>query len=177
MIEFSLKPFKTENDYLIYGQIARTFNQLWLTIELEGELDNIFLPPTKGAPVQADKLWESTCFELFMADEGNTHYFEFNIAPTGDWNIFEFLTYRQDPKTIKDVFSPSIDRQIISNHNIKYAIGIPLFNEVKFFKKIGISAVIKNLQGDLSYFSLTHPRDIPDFHDPRGFEIFLPHQS
>ncbi|MDH5580712.1 MAG: DOMON-like domain-containing protein [Bdellovibrionales bacterium] len=176
MINFSLIPFKPVANYKINGQIARTFNQLWLTIEIEGDLDQIFLPPTKGAPRREEKLWETTCFELFMGEEGNPHYFEFNISPAGDWNVFEFTQYRKGPEPVKDIFSPSIDRQIVNPHHIKYAIGIPLFNEVKFLKKIGISAVIKTLSGQLQYFALTHPREVADFHDPRSFTLDLPHQ-
>ena len=175
MISYSLRPFKDNVHYTLEGNILRSFNQLWLKLNLHGELDQLFLPPMRGIPSQKDQLWESTCFELFMADHQTSRYYEFNISPTGDWNVFEFSDYRKNKTTMTDIFSPSIERSLYDSQNIQYSIGIPIFNEVKFFKKIGVSCVLKTLSGETHYWALDHPQQTPDFHDPRSFTINLPH--
>ena len=40
--------------------------------------------------------------------------------------------------------------------------------------KLAVSAVIEEVDGQLSYWALTHPGERPDFHNPDGFVLDLP---
>lgn len=56
-------------------------------------------PEAKAAPGFVSGLWQSTCFELFIAaapHQGQaTPYLEFNFSPSGDWALFAFTGYRE----------------------------------------------------------------------------------
>ncbi len=39
--------------------------------------------------------------------------------------------------------------------------------------RVGLTAVVEDRAGGLSYFALRHPRDNPDFHDAAGFAVSL----
>jgi hypothetical protein len=39
--------------------------------------------------------------------------------------------------------------------------------------KVGLTAVLEEKDGRLSYFAIAHPRERPDFHDARGFILEL----
>jgi hypothetical protein len=43
-----------------------------------------------------------------------------------------------------------------------------------FIERIGLSAVIEDVDGGLSYWALAHPSDKPDFHHPDSFALTLP---
>jgi hypothetical protein len=38
---------------------------------------------------------------------------------------------------------------------------------------IGVSCIVENRNGKLGYWALSHPKETPDFHDPRSFLIRL----
>ena len=52
-------------------------------------------------PQRRDGLWQHTCFEAFFGVLGSDDYWEFNLAPSGDWNVYRFAGYRagQTPET------------------------------------------------------------------------------
>ncbi|WP_366499495.1 hypothetical protein [Sphingopyxis sp.] len=41
-----------------------------------------------------DGLWQGTCFEAFLTEEGQPDYTEFNYAPDGRWACYQFDDYR-----------------------------------------------------------------------------------
>src|SRR3546814_17637970 len=55
-------------------------------------------PDGEGELVIADSatdgLWESTCFEAFLTEEGEPDYTEFNYGPDGRWACYQFDDYR-----------------------------------------------------------------------------------
>src|SRR3546814_17205573 len=55
-------------------------------------------PDGEGELVIADSatdgLWESTCFEAFLTEEGQPDYTEFNYSPDGRWACYQFDDYR-----------------------------------------------------------------------------------
>jgi hypothetical protein len=61
---------------------------------VEGEIGAIVLPQGEGELVIADSvtdgLWQSTCFEAFLTEEGQPDYTEFNYAPDGRWACYQF---------------------------------------------------------------------------------------
>ena len=71
MNEFSLHPFPGQDSggVSIQGGIARTDQTLALSFLLQGNLDDLVLPAaTEGT--RCDNLWQSTCLEMFWAEEG-----------------------------------------------------------------------------------------------------------
>ena len=67
------------------------------TIKLEfnivGERKN-YIFPSISPPKRAKELWKATCFELFFTSKNQKGYYEINISPSKQWNIYTFKGYR-----------------------------------------------------------------------------------
>ena len=95
---FRLDPFPGEDALTriaITGSIDRSKNGLALRFLLTGEISQIEIPALSDAPERKNGLWEQTCFELFLAPKGSRIYWECNLSPAGDWNVYHFSDYRQ----------------------------------------------------------------------------------
>ncbi|MDD1631850.1 MAG: hypothetical protein LUP91_06530, partial [Methylococcaceae bacterium] len=66
---------------------------LHISFELTGDLAKIRIPAPLP-PAAVDGLWERTCFEVFVAVEGEAGYHEFNFSPSGQWAAYAFSDYR-----------------------------------------------------------------------------------
>ena len=101
-VTFSLKPFGSvaeTTNLAIIVTVARKQNVLSLSYVLKGDLGKVAIPDRSENACRKDRLWEQTCFEFFIV-EGTHHtrtdpYWEFNLSPSGDWNVFALGGYRQ----------------------------------------------------------------------------------
>ncbi len=129
--------------------------------------DDIVLPGFSGSE-RADELWRKTCFELFLGDRGG-RYREFNFSPSGQWAAYEFASYRNragnhelaEPPSMKAEKGPSI---------LSARVLLPV-RTLDGARSAGLSAVIEETGGHLSYWALVHRREKPDFHDPACFAV------
>ena len=64
--------------------------ELQMTFRLDGDIPRIRVSPP-GVPRIATQLWRHTCFEAFIAVEGQPAYHEFNFAPSGEWAVLRLL--------------------------------------------------------------------------------------
>ena len=65
-----------------------------MTFRLDGDIRRIRVP-SPGVPRIATQLWRHTCFEAFIAMEGQPAYHEFNFAPSGEWAVYAFSRLSQ----------------------------------------------------------------------------------
>ncbi|HIJ90383.1 MAG: DOMON-like domain-containing protein [Desulfobulbaceae bacterium] len=175
MTPFSLHPFPGQNSggVNIHGAIERTNRAILLSFLLQGNLCDLVLP-TAAEPKRCDNLWQSTCLELFWAEEGGKNYWELNLAPTGDWNVYAFTDYRTGMHQEDRVAGP-----LTETHRTEDSFS--LTGELKITNlhgghtplRVGISAVLQHRNNRLSYWALAHPEEKPDFHAPRTFLLQL----
>jgi len=176
-IIFDLKPFQPEEisrDFRLTGMISRDTGRLKLLYELIGPLNNLAIPAFSGEPKRRDRLWEKTCFELFLNIRGSDTYWEFNLSPSGDWNVYRFNAYRegrQEEQAVIDLAfrvqsSPDVLKLILEINAEKI---IPPYHPVN----AAISAVLKSSSGRTTYWALAHNGMKPDFHTRDGFLIDL----
>lgn len=147
---------------------------LRVTYLLDGELSRICLP-SLGAPRFAKGLWRHTCFEAFVAVEGQRAYHEFNFAPSREWALYGFSGYRKGGPISDETVRPRIAVRCAGRRlEIDAMIRLDLLSptHARSPLRIGLSAVIETSEG-LSYWALHHPADEPDFHDPNGFVLVL----
>ena len=174
-IEFALQPFATAALFPkleLIGKLDRAENLLSIEYQLRGDLTHIeILSPVK-LPTRQDRLWEATCFEFFVGIPGNRNYWEFNLSPTGDWNIFQLDDYRQGLRSELAFTSLplTIDRQAnLLSLSVKLDLDriIPVAQSIE----IAVTAVIKPIRGETTYWALTHCGSIADFHLRDSFTI------
>ncbi len=95
-MKYALLPFGgAASDVSLEVAIVRRSNVLALNYVLAGDLSGVAIPSPATIPSRKDGLWENTCFEFFVAPRDAAPYWEFNLAPSGDWNVYHFNDYRQ----------------------------------------------------------------------------------
>jgi len=147
---------------------------LHLSYELTGDLAQIRIPAPQ-APAAVDGLWERTCFEVFIAIEGEAGYHEFNFSPSGQWAAYAFSDYRVRSEWAANQL-PAISFARTNGHLVLEAVivaaDLPQNIAGKPFQ-LGLTAVIEANDGSRSYWALHHPADRPDFHHRAGFILSL----
>lgn len=134
------------------------------------EADALKVPPFAGSG-RADKLWETTCFELFLADADGKGYREYNFAPSGRWAAYGFSGYRDGKSPIDPLVQPAITTD--AGQRIFVLTAVIQASDIAGAARASLSAVIDEVDGTRSYWALAHPPGDPDFHDPRCFAMPL----
>jgi hypothetical protein len=142
---------------------------LGLRYRLLGDLEAILLP-TPLPPERGSNLWEHTCFEAFVMHEDGS-YIEFNFAPSRQWAVCGFTSYREGMRSIRDLPVPRIGAP---THEAFFEIHPVVYPALKGDERLALSAVIEELDGTKSYWALAHPPGKPDFHHPACFAVSLP---
>jgi len=140
--------------------------QLTLTFGIDGDLGRVRLPPSR-APRFATELWQHTCLEAFIARDGAPAYHEYNLAPSGEWALYAFRKYREGGPIEDDVRAPRIEaRRAPERFELDAAIRLDLLapGYVGAPLRLGLSGVVEEVDGLLSYWALSHPAERPDFH-------------
>ena len=163
-------PFALE----ITGKIARRDKRLSLDFLVAGAMTEIDIPAQAGLPLRKDSLWEQTCFEMFVCPKGSSRYWEFNLSPSGHWNVYRFSVYREgmceEPAFESLPFSTS---RRDSSFSLSLEIEPARFIEADRQILVGISAVIRAKDGGTSFWALTHCGSKPDFHNRESFIVEL----
>ncbi|GAA4009552.1 DOMON-like domain-containing protein [Sphingomonas humi] len=149
-----------------FGSTA-TLN-LWFGIS--APIGRFRVPLADHEPTRRDNLWQSTCFECFLKEEGQDAYQEWNFAPSGDWAAYDFAAEREDMAPA-EVTSPPYIR---TEDNLTWwGLGATLSIPAEPRFTIALSAVIEEQSGARHFFALHHPSDQPDFHHPDCFTARL----
>lgn len=178
---FSLIPFPAPNipNISITGNICLQSNIVDLRYSLTWNLEDIDLPPTSLHPGRKDELWKMTCFELFLALKGQPQYWEFNLSPSGDWNIYRMDAYRRigfrEEASIQ--WLPFDVRPEEGVLHLNALIDLNPIIEAGQFLEFGITSVIQTRDGNESYWALSHPAPAPDFHWRESFMIEMAGQT
>ena len=151
-------------------------NKLTVSYRLKGMVERLKIAP-EGAARRADDLWRHTCFELFIGAKNDVEYYEFNFSPSGEWAAYEFWNYREGGPLHVAGFEPKIAVQrsdgIVELSADLRPDALPGFRSgIRLWA--GLSAVIEDLDGRLTYWALKHPPGKPDFHHPDCFALDLP---
>ena len=123
--------------------------------------------------MRKDDLWKMTCFEIFIAPEGQTQYWEFNMSPSSNWNVYHMDAYRQVNMREEPLFVslPFTLHKTDDELNLDISINLSSILLLDQKTNIGITAIIQTFGGHESYWALTHPGTQADFHMRDGFTI------
>lgn len=148
-----------------------------LRYRLRGELSRLRLPAAAAQPGPRDGLWQHCCLELFVGSPDSPAYREFNFSPSGDWAAYAFSGLRQHAGPDQIPVHPRLSWQH-DDRSAQLDVQLPataLPAPDAGLRRLGLSAVLESLDGELSYWALQHPAERPDFHDPAGWAtIALP---
>lgn len=161
LIPFSSSPFE------ITGTLERKGDELILHYDLQGPLSELVIPEINSSGLFKDGLWKHSCFELFIKDQDQRSYTEFNFSPSGDYAIYRFSDYRKKDLDYRYRTFPQISASITGDHLFMDIIIETLSGEV------AICAVIENHRNEINYYALTHQKEKPDFHDPASFILSI----
>lgn len=156
------------------GSLTRRGEGLAIHYVLAGRLEGVRIPAPARPPARRDGLWERTCFEFFLALPGEEAYWEFNLSPSGDWNVYRLDGYRQGltPEAAYAGLEIELRRESGSLH-LNLACALPPLAQGHPPLRVAVCAVIEHENGLLSYWALAHPGPEPDFHRRDGFLITL----
>jgi len=143
---------------------------LGLRYVVAGDMERILLPPPAPSR-QADGLWRHSCFEAFFGEEAGGAYAELNVSPSTEWGAYRFAGYRSG---MKDANLPP-PRVEVERGDGRFELRVALkLRPGAGNRRLGLSAVIEETSGNLSYWALAHPPGAPDFHHADCFAIKLP---
>jgi hypothetical protein len=141
-----------------------------------GNVRDLALPPT-AAPTRTDDLWRHTCFETFVRAAPSGAYYEFNFAPSKQWATYRFTGYRSGPSVASAIRTPKIE--VHSNETcceLQASLQLSGLPDLPIDASwhLGLSAVIEEIGGSMSYWALAHPPGRADFHHSDCFSLELP---
>ena len=172
---FFLQPFPPGDPWPpldIIGGIIRGASTFAMHYMLLGRLEDLVIPEPAAIPVRKNGLWEETCFELFLGVKDSPLYWEINLSPSGQWNIFRFADYRQgmrEETALKPVLFTVQTRP--GTIFISLELNLAEVLEANQPVELGFSAVIRHRNGEVTYWALNHLGPRPDFHRRDGFTI------
>jgi len=159
------------------GHQAGSLELVW---RLTGDLDTLVLPEPSQSRRRCDGLWQTTCLEAFWGFAGQQAYWELNLAPSGDWNLYRLSHYR-GPLTHVELEVPpawqvrrsarelevvvELDLAEVAGGDDPGVAGLPL--------EVSLTAVIDQVGQGVSYWALAHTGAEPDFHRRDSFGLGL----
>lgn len=141
---------------------------------LDGDLAQLKIPPRQQHSRRGENLWQHTCFEIFIARHGMPGYYEYNFSPSGEWAAYSFASYRAGGPLADDSLAPQLKINRSGDRlELDCLIGLDPLSLGGARLSIGLSAVIEDAQGSLSFWALHHPAQKPDFHHRDSFSLDL----
>jgi hypothetical protein len=174
-----LRPFESAAD--LAGTILRAAVQgagsvLSLRYVLRAPAGRWRVPDPRPDAARADGLWEHSCFEAFVAPTGGTGYWEVNLSPSGDWNVYRFDGYREGMRPEVRARTPAIRLERASCGTLTLHAGLDLASITELSThplEVGLAAVLESTDGVLSYWAMAHTPAKPDFHRRESFVVRL----
>ncbi len=175
MKRYPLVPFgNVIFDFEIACTVERRADVLAASFELAGDLAVLDIPQSVPTPSRQDRLWEDTCFEFFIAPKNSPQYWEVNLVPSGNWNVYHLDDYRQGLRAEPSVTTlPFAVRRQPGLLSLDVEVELDKLVQASEPIQVAISAVVKQQDGEVSYWALAHCGTQPDFHLRESFIVEL----
>ena len=179
-IPFQLRPFQQEHqqEISILGSVGLAEGKLRIQYTLHQAenqaISPVMWPSAQSTPRRRDELWQSTCMELFISTPSMQRYWEYNFCPSGDWNIYQLSDYRSTLQVEPSCRQPAItycQKPGVWELDVVTQLPNPLIDQPVLI--LAITAVVKQQNGELSYWALHHGGGEADFHRRDGFQLSL----
>jgi hypothetical protein len=168
---------------LMWMQLGNGLHQLSFTLENATRL----MVPQFTSRERADGLWQATCFELFLRRQAGPGYHEFNFSPSQRWAAYSFSQYREGMVEYPLAKAPMIEAAFQGDRYVLRALisGLPSGMTIASAAAVVVEMGLPDPDADpdnedvpamtpvTSYWALSHPKPIPDFHHPASFVLPL----
>jgi hypothetical protein len=143
--------------HTVDAELRRVSGGVVATFYAVGDTSRLVVPPP-AAPMRADDLWRTTCFELFVAGDGDS-YREYNLSPSGAWAAYSFDSHRSGRRDAdaQIEIETSLDSKSLS-------LIAKIESEFPDPVHIGLTAVIEEVDGLIRYWAPAFALGEPDFH-------------
>lgn len=158
----------------LYSRVAREGDLLKVEFRMSGErAGEIVLPQQSASPSRKDGLWEATCLELFFAEAAQPWYWEANLSPSLDWQLYHFRGYREGrkPETRARSFKGERLEENSAGQGFLLTVDTAGLFTPRAALDVGISAVLVDQAGKQSFWALAHAGPKPDFHQRKSFVL------
>lgn len=126
-------------------------------------------------PARRDGLWQSTCLEAFIAAQGHSAYWEVNLAPNGDWNVYALSGYRENLRPVVEISSlPYLLRRSDTELQMEFQLDLSRWISPTQPLEVSLTAVLDHPGYGLSYWAWQHSGEQPDFHLRDSFQRLHP---
>ncbi len=161
------------SDINLRAEFSNTANLFKVCFELS-KTKNMSEPPAtenfkSRKLLRKDNIWKKTCYEVFWSEPGKSNYWELNYSAKGEWNIYQFESYRvlQPPK-------PSLDFAVVEINSSPTKMACQFKTKLDFTSlELSFCSIIKTLKQETLCFSSDHGKnnlsDKPDFHLRKSF--------
>lgn len=176
MIPFKLIPFDPHQapELSLTGTVERQANKIAIAYELQGDLSQIETDPPHNWPTRQHNLWDTTCLELFFAPVEASSYWEVNLSPAGDWNVYRFEDYRDGMAEEAEIQGlRSREQREMGWLQVAFDLDISNLVPLNVALDVGVTCVLERRDRTLSYWAIKHPGTAADFHDRAGFTLRL----
>jgi hypothetical protein len=144
------------------------------TLELRyrttGIISDLHIPP-RADPARADELWRHTCFEAFIRGPQGAAYYELNFSPSTEWAAYRFSGYRSGMSNAQIGPPRTKLKSDGMEFELRTALELGRLTDLSSDAPwhLGVSAVVEEKNGQISYWALEHPSGRADFHHPDCF--------
>lgn len=158
----------------IQSRLQSNEKGLELFYQIKGDSSRLAIPEPHGEARRLDHLWQETCCELFLRRQNeSTDYLEFNFAPSGHWAFYRLSGYRATLERPEIGDSPVIKTHIeVGETSVEAKIPWSMIKhhlQGSSPLEVGLSVILKEKSGTITYWAVKHPSDKPDFHHPDSF--------
>ncbi len=128
--------------------------------------------PVSASGARKDDLWKRTCFEAFICVPESDAYYELNLSPSTEWAAYRFDGFRAGMSMAVGAVTPQLEwirtgdgYELRALADLSGLVGLPEDSPWR----LGLTAVIEDGPDQLSYWALTHPPGVQDFHNAAGW--------
>lgn len=172
---FALRPFPhalASPAVNVRATLARRAHRLALRFALSDPASQVDLPDRAATPARKNNLWEETCFEFFVAAKNEMPYWEFNLAPSGHWNVYRFEAYRRGMREEARLSAlPFTVNRPAQGATLQAEIDLRHLGLGALSLQVGVTTVVKLKNGETRYWAIEHCGAQPDFHLRESFIV------
>ena len=157
------------------GEAQWQEGELQVVFALQAPDDAVLQPCAGGWRQRRDGLWQSTCFEAFVGAPGQESYWEINLSPNGDWNVYALSAYRQSLRPVAEFQAlPYSLRTQQGDLQISFQLDFGQLLNPSLPIELSLTAVLHHPNHGLSYWAWQHGGAEADFHRRASFQLLQP---